>query len=62
MVFGVGEGRGGIVVCSDEEITHNNFMDMICDAHFGDTRNDLPPAKKKQLPNNHSEEQTTTTQ
>ena len=34
---------------------------MICDVHFGDTRNDITPAKRKWLPNNYPEEQTTTT-
>ena len=31
---------------------------MICDVHFGDTRNDLTPATVKWLPNDHTEEQT----
>ena len=26
--------------CSDEEITHEVTVHMICDVHFGDTRND----------------------
>ena len=34
---------------------------MICDVHFGDTRNDITPAIPKWLPNNHPEEQQTTT-
>ena len=34
---------------------------MICDVHFGDTRNDITPAIVKWLPNNHPEEQTTPT-
>jgi hypothetical protein len=54
-----GEG-GGVVVCSDEEITLYVTIGMICDLHFGDTRNELTPANFKRLPNNHSEEQTTT--
>jgi hypothetical protein len=29
-----------VVDCSDEEITHNVYWFMICDVHFGDTRND----------------------
>ena len=33
---------------------------MICDVHFGDTRNDITPARSKWLPNDHTEEQTTT--
>jgi hypothetical protein len=32
---------------------------MICDVHFGDTRNDITPATIKWLPNNHPEEQRT---
>ena len=31
---------------------------MICDVHFGDTRNDITPATPKWLPNDHPEEQT----
>ena len=30
----------GIVVCSCQEITHKFFTVMICEVHFGDTRND----------------------
>ena len=33
---------------------------MICDVHFGDTRNDITPANFKWLPNDHTEEQYTT--
>jgi hypothetical protein len=33
---------------------------MICDVHFGDTRNDITPETLKWLPNDHTEEQTTT--
>jgi hypothetical protein len=50
-----------VFVCSDEEITHNRTCSMIFDVHFGDTRYDLTPAKKKRLPNDHIEEQYTTT-
>jgi hypothetical protein len=49
-----------VVVCSAEEITHKVLEYMICDVHFGDTRNELTPARYKWLSNNHSEEQTTT--
>jgi hypothetical protein len=45
---------------SDEEITHDRFELMICDVHFGDTRNDITPARTKWLPNDHTEEQYTT--
>jgi hypothetical protein len=40
---------------ADEEITHKHFRNMICDVHFGDTRNDITPATAKWLPNNHPE-------
>jgi hypothetical protein len=33
---------------------------MICDVHFGDTRYDYTPAILKWLPNDHTEEQSTT--
>jgi hypothetical protein len=36
-------------------------LPMICDVHFGDTRYDLTPAIGKWLPNDHTEEQITTT-
>jgi hypothetical protein len=46
------------VVCSaDVNIPHLSLF-MICDVHFGDTRNDITPATVKWLPNDHTEEQT----
>ena len=33
-------GRLSVVVCSAEEITHNVIVFIICDVHFGHTRND----------------------
>ena len=48
-----------LLLCSDEEITHELDQYMICDVHFGDTRNDITPANNKRLPNNHPEEQQT---
>ena len=50
-----------IVVCSaDVNSPQLTKASMICDVHFGDTRNDLTPAIGKWLPNNHTEERTTT--
>jgi hypothetical protein len=46
--------------CSDEEVTHEESVFMICDVHFGDTRNDSTPAMAQWLPNDHPEEQYTT--
>jgi hypothetical protein len=37
------------------EISHNGSSLMICDVHFGDTRNDSTPAIDKWLPNNYPE-------
>jgi hypothetical protein len=51
--------RGGschvfvVVVCSCEEITHEELENMVCEVHLGDTRNDLTPAIAKRLPYNH---------
>jgi hypothetical protein len=45
-----------VFVRSDEEVTHNIGFHMICDVHFGDTRNDITPAIDKWLPNDHTEE------
>ena len=58
-------GRRDFVSCflfvrSDEEVTHIHSSSMICDVHFGDTRNDMTPANPKWLPNDHTEEQYTT--
>ena len=58
-----GKWDGEVLFCcwrSDEEITHNAILNMICDVHFGDTRNDITPATIKWLPNDHTEEQYTT--
>jgi hypothetical protein len=49
-----------VFVRSDEERTHESVLGMICDVHFGDTRNDSTPATPKWLPNDHTEEQYTT--
>jgi hypothetical protein len=49
-----------VFVCSDEEIAHEILTSMICDVHFGDTRYDLTPATSKWLPNDNTEEHTTT--
>ena len=58
-----GKWDGEVLFCcgrSDEEVTHKSISLMICDVHFGDTRNDITPAITKWLPNNHTEEQYTT--
>ena len=49
------------VVCSKDVNIPHAVEYMICDVHFGDTRYDLTPVRQKWLPNDHTEEQTTTT-
>jgi hypothetical protein len=46
------------VVCSADVNIPKMITFMICDVHFGDTRNDITPASGKWLPNDHTEEQT----
>ena len=48
------------VVCSKDVNIPQEYQVMIRNVHFGDTRYDLTPVTTKWLPNDHTEEQTTT--